>query len=755
MMTLTRGSIIFLSAAVLGLAQEYVISTFAGGAPPPTPVLGIDMPIAPQSVTTDALGNTYFVASNCVFKLDVNSVVTRIAGNGRPGYSGDGGPATDAQFQAQSVNSPGTYVYVGGNTLPPGITADNLGNVYVADNGNYRVRRISSDGIVTTVAGNGTAGFSGDGGPATDAQLSAVFGVALDVAGNLLIADSNANRIRRVTPDGTITTIAGTGDRGLEGDGGPAVAAQLRNPAGIAIDTAGNLFIADLGNARIRRVTPDGNITTVAGAGPIPAVKPGDNECQPSGDGGPAASAVLCLPINVAVDQGGKLFVADVYPNVDYYFTPSFQVVREISPTGVITTIAGSNCLLFEMPGGDCYKTPGYGTTATRTLFQGPLALAMDNAGNLVVADDAAGQVGLGQPPASHIYKLVSGGAMASLVGNGQISFFSGDGGQATNAQLRQPEGVAVDGGGNVFISDNLNYRIRRVSSSGIITTVAGNGNNASSGDGGPSTSAQAGPSGVAVDGAGNLFFFDVPGRSIRKIAPEGTISTVTGIGGYYGQSYDSLVGADRLGNVFAACSTGILDTVCETSPDGTTRTVAGNGTWGFSGDGGSATSAQLAHPGGVAKDSAGNLFIADTLNHRIRRITPDGIISTIAGNGATSPSPSSYSPGGFSGDGGPATNAQLSYPEAVAVDGAGNLFIADSGNYRVRKISPDKIITTVAGSGAVGYSGDGGIATRASFSGPIGLAVDGAGNIYVADVGNNAIRVLRPVPRFSRMPRE
>jgi sugar lactone lactonase YvrE len=248
------------------------------------------------------------------------------------------------------------------------------------------------------------------------------------------------------------------------------------------------------------------------------------------------------------------------------------------------------------------------------------------------------------------------------------------------------------------------------------------------------------------VDGAGNLFFFDVPSRSIRKISRDGIIRTVTVIGADPIGYYNSLVAADGSGNVFAACSTGILDTVCETSPDGTTRRVAGNGTWGFSGDGGPATSAQLARPGGVALDRAGNLYIVDGFNHRIRKVTPDGIITTIAGSGATTPSPSSMTPGGFSGDGGPATGAQLSYPRAVAVDGAGNLFIADSGNNRIRKISPDGIITTIAGNGAVGYSGDGGLATRASFSGVGAVAVDSAGNVYVADSGNNAIRFLRPV---------
>ena len=735
-----RASIIifFLCGATFAQAQGYVIDTFAGGAPPPTPVLGVDMPLGTvQSVAADAMGNSYFVASHCVFKLDQSGVVTRIAGNGRAGYSGDGGSATRAQLQLDNIRLAPWDVWVGTGDLPPGIAVDDGGNVYIADNGNYRIRRVSRDGIITTVAGNGTAGFSGDGGRAIDAQLSPVFGLAMGAAGSLLIADSTANRIRRVTSDGSITTVAGTGDCSFYGDGGPAVAAAICAPAGIAADARGNFFITDVANNRIRQVTPDGTITTVAGTD---SSLTADLWCDPSGDGGPAASAHLCLPANVAVDQAGNLFVVDTYQNWECWACPSVQVVRRISSGGTITTVAGFNCLVGAP--NFCNQASDYGTTATKTLFLGPLGLAVDYAGNLAIADDLGTQYGVFLPALpSHIYKVSSDGAIASVAGNGQNPF-SGDGGPATNAQLTSLSGVAVDSGGSVFIaSDN---RIREVTPDGIITTIAGNGNGSSSGDGGPAALAQVAPITVAVDGAGNVFLFDAPNRSIRKISLDGIISTVTIIGG---NNY--FVGADRLGDVFAACSGGwsTLDTVCEISPDATIRRVAGNGTFGFSGDGGPATSAQLAYSDGVALDDAGSLYIADTQNHRIRKVTPDGIISTIAGSSATTSNMGccSPSPGGFSGDGGPAIDAQLSFPGAVAVDGAGNVYIADWGNDRVRKVSIDGIITTIAGNGIQGYSGDGGPATRASLSGPSALAIDGAGNVYVADSGNNAIRILRP----------
>ena len=731
----------FACAATVAQAQEYVIDTFAGGAPPPTPVLGVDMRLASlQSVATDAAGNAYFIASDCVFKLDLNGAVTRIAGIGRAGFSGDGGPATRAQLHLEGVQLAPWDVWVGMGKLPPSIAVDNAGNVYVADNGNDRIRRISPDGIIATAAGNGARGFAGDGGPATAAQLSAVFGLAVDATGSLLISDSGNHRIRRVAPDGTISTIAGTGDCGLSGDGGPALAAQLCTPTGIAADASGNLFITDLANNRIRQVSPDGTIVTVAGAGPTVRQ---NIWCEPSGDGGPAASAVLCLPATVAVDRAGNLFVVDTYQNWDGWTSASYQVVKKISPSGAIDTVAGANCKLEDTR--LCYKTPGYGTTATKTVFWGPLFLAVDNAGNLLLADGSGPQVGtLGGPPAPAIYKGSPNGAIAVVAGNAEHPFL-GDGGPATSAQLPSPYAVAVDGGGSVLITTD--QHIRKVTPDGIITTVAGNGTSAD--DSGPATTAQAAPLGIAADAAGNIFFFDLPNRNIRKISPDGIISTVIHVGGN-----DYFVALDRASDLFIADPNDTFSAIAEVSPDGTIRRVAGGGPEsGGLGDGGPATSAALMGPQGVAVDAAGNIFIADTDHHRIRKVTPDGIITTVAGSGPPVAHPGENQ-GGFAGDGGRAIDAQLRFPLDVAVDGAGNLYIADSGNNRVRKVAPDGIITTIAGNGAVGYSGDGGPGIKASLSGPNGLAVDAWGNVYVADTGNNAIRVLRPAPQVEILRR-
>jgi uncharacterized protein (TIGR03437 family) len=347
----------------------------------------------------------------------------------------------------------------------------------------------------------------GDGGQATSADLNQPADVAVDASGNLFIADAGNNRIRKVSASGIITTVAGNGSPGFSGDGGPATSALLSYPSAVAVDASGNIFIADWLNNRIRKVSASGIITTVAGNGvPTPgALTAGEGF---SGDGGPATSAALAAPTGVAVDTSGNLFIADHDNNR----------IRKVSTGGIITTVAGSG-------------TPG--TFGTPTYYGG----------------------------------------------------FSGDGGPATSALLSYPYGVAVDASGNLFMVDSLNNRIRKVSASGIITTVAGSGafgwgncyctSGSFSGDGGPATSATLDALGVAADASGNLFIADAGNNRIREVAASNSIIT----------------------------------------------TVAGNGSRGFSGDGGPAAAAQLSYTWGVAVDASGNIFIADTGNNRIREV--------------------------------------------------------------------------------------------------------------------------------------
>jgi hypothetical protein len=734
----------FVQLSLSGFAQSGIITTYAGPALPVNGTQAITQAIDyTTSVAPDGAGG-FYVASmfqNRVYRVTADGRLSLVAGTYGQGYSGDGGPATSAQlnyprgvavdtagnlFIADSGNSrvrkvtPGGVIStVAGNgtrgfsgnggpatlatlSLPEAVAVDTAGNLFIADSGNNRVRKVTPGGVISTVAGNGTQAFSSEGGPATSAQLWNPTGVAVDAAGNLFIADSGNNRVRKVTSGGVISTVAGNGTLGFSGDGGPATSAQLTSPYDLAVDTAGNLFIADERNNRVRKVTPGGVISTVAGNGTGGF----------SGDGGPATSAELNIPYGVAVDTGGNLFIADTFNNR----------IRKVTPGGVINTVAGNGTQGFSGDGGP----------ATSAQLHLPTGVAVDTAGNLFIADRNN----------HRIRKVTPSGVISTVAGNG-TGGFSGDGGPATSAQLNYPTGVAVDTAGNLFIADSSNSRVRKVTSSGVISTVAGNGTQGFSGDGGPATSAQLlNPTGVAVDTAGNLFIASFNNR-VRKVTPAGGISTVAG-NGIAGSGGDggpatsaqlnapSGVAVDTAGNLFIADSGN--SRVRKVTSSGVISTVAGNGTQGFSGDGGPATSAQLNAPSGVAVDTAGNLFIA-SFNNCVRKVTPSGVISTVAGNGI----------GGFSGDGGPATSAQLNAPSGVAVDTAGNLFIADERNNRIRKVTPGLVISTVAGNGSEGFSGDGGPATAARFYFAEGVAVDTVGNLFIADSGNNRVRKVTP----------
>ncbi|WP_242929066.1 LamG-like jellyroll fold domain-containing protein [Pontibacter vulgaris] len=337
---------------------------------------------------------------------------------------------------------------------------------------------------------------------------------------------------------------------------------------------------------------------------------------------------------------------------------------------------------------------------------------------------------------------------ITTVAGNGTYGY-SGDGGAAISARLYNPFNVATDAAGNLYIAEYLNHRVRKVAVDGTITTVAGMGVATYGGDGGAATSAQLrNPSGVAVDAAGNIYIADYGNDRIRKVAANGTITTVagTGVEGYSGDGgqatsaklidpYD--VAVDAAGNLYIADYGN--SRVRRVAANGIITTVAGSGIPGYSGDGGAATSAKLTIPRGVAVDAAGNLYIADQSDNRIRKVSTNGIITTVAGNGTS----------GYSGDGGAATSAQIRYPTDVAVDAAGNLYIADQSNFRIRKVSTNGVITTVAGNGTSGYSGDGGAATGAQFSSAFGVCVDVAGSLYIADAYNQRIRKVEfdPLP--------
>ena len=643
----------------------------------------------PSGVVLDEDGNLYLADrhNQRVRKVSPNGTITTFAGTGTKGFSGDGGVAAAANL----------------NT-PIGLALDGLGNLYIADTGNYRVRKVDVHGFITTVAGTGTAGYDPghEGIAATSAHLHGTSGITVDGLGNLYLGDSTNHRVRKVDQEGIITTIAGTGVGGFNGDSIAATSANLNNPVGLAVDGEGNLYIADASNHRIRKVQPDGVITTLAGtgvggfngdgeatasqvngptniafaAGNIFVGDYGNNRVRKialaqetivtiagtgatgfNGDNTAATNATLHQPSGVTVDEAGNVYIGD----------KQNQRIRKVDTSGVITTVAGSGTRTFDQNS----------SAATSATLYGALRVVVDDQGNLFVADTESHRV----------RKIDTDGVITTVAGNGVPGYRSSDdGGLAKEARLYRPHGVAVDSDGNVIIADTYNHRIRKVDVNGVITTVAGDGGQGCNlaDDGGPGTNAALfRPFNVALDGLGNMYI--ASGQScIRRLDQGGIITTIAGTG------------------------------TRASSPDGP------------------AAGATLNTSADVAVDSQNNVYVAETTARRIRKIDLDGNMTTVAGTGAA----------GYDADdeGVPATVAALSRPIGLTLDADDNLYIAEPDIHRIRKVGADGTIRTVAGNGAEGFDGDGLPATNATIWEPRSVAVDSAGNVFFTQGNRQAV---------------
>lgn len=560
------------------------------------------------------------------------SLVTTLIGDGIPGFSGDGGPASAARV-----------------SRPFGLAVDAAGNIYFADLGNNRVRRISTTGVVTTVAGDGSNTMSGDGGPATAAGIPGPYALEFDAAGNLYISDWEAHVIRKVAPNGTISTFAGNGVAGFSGDGGPATQASLNLPEGMSFDAAGNLYVADAINNRVRMITPGGTISTVAGNGSTTS----------TGDGGPATQAGIFYPYNVLIDPEGGLLVTD----------SNCRIRRVVA--GVITTAAGD---------GSCFPS-GDGGPAVQAGFGAPEGMAFDAEGMFYFVDAEFG----------YIRQVDTDTMTISTVAG--IGGFRGEGAPATEALFTYTRSVAAGPGGTLAVADYYNQMIRLIDGAGIIRTLAADLGTVRD---------------LAFDRAGNVYA--ARGPRILKIDQAGTTSVLED------GSFPQGLAVDAGGNIYFSSG----NQVFRRSPGGAFSIVAGLEESGFGGDGGPATAARLDRPTGIAVHADGSVYILDYGNLRIRKIGPDGVISTIAGTGNPGPS----------GTGGLATNAALGELWGLAVDRNGIVYIAEGES--VRRITPDGRIHAL--SGWSGFAHD--------------VAVDDAGRVHIATGGATIVRatVLPPI---------
>jgi sugar lactone lactonase YvrE len=639
----------------------------------------------PEEVAVGPDGSIYVadVLNHSIRRIQPDGTTTTVAGTGLPGYKD--GPAKQAQFNS-----------------PYGIAVDKSGVIYVADSLNRRIRKITPDGMVSTLAG---APEQRDGnflpdvldGPPTKARFAFPAGIDVDADGNVYVADFDANRIRKVAPDGTVTTLAGSGIAGFAD--GSAREARFNGPSGVAVDKNGTVYVADFYNHLIRAISPKGDVFTLSGNPEV------DEEGNPLGgyEDGPADTARFDGPASISIGANGVLYVADYYNNR----------IRRVEKDGSVTTVAGT---------GNVGSADGPGAEAS---FYTPNGIEFAN-GVIYVADSGN----------DTIRRITSDGTVSTLAGvpsQGDVD------GPAHQARLRAPEAIAFDSDGNLYIADAGNNKIRKLSTDGIVSTVAGTGAIGYK-DGLARTAQFDLPTGLAVDDAGNIIVADRLNQRIRLITPDGTVSTLAGSesSGYKdGIGEGAMFFNPRNVTIAPNGSIVVIDTynhrIRSVDYNGKVTTLAGSDP-GY--QNGPALSARFSFPQAAAFDPEGNLLITDGDNHLIRKLSKDGTVSLFAGAPAvTSGSPE---PGFRDGQ---ALEARFALPSGIVVDKNGNVYVADRYNHRIRKIDKDGNVTTIAGTGDVGFTDGPGKSAR--FRYPIGLAIGPDGALYVSDAGNSRIRKI------------
>lgn len=664
-----------LPSATAGIIPTLTAITIAGKAPG-----NEDGPVAiarfsaPTGIAADTNGNLFVSDNNnhTIRKVSPAGIVTTFAGRaGRSGDS-DGFGAAAGFLNAWSI------------------ALDRDGSLFVADTANYLIRKIAPSGKVTTLAG--TSGVSGSqDGPGTSASFSGPAGVAVDRAGNVYVADANLNLIRKIDPAGNVRTLAGLAGQAGTNDG-PGALARFNFPTGVAVDAATNIFVADNVNNTIRKITPDGRVSTLAGAAGFAG-----------GADGTGSEARFNAPRGLVCDATGNVYVADSYNHA----------VRKVTPAGAVTTFAGT---------GQADHRDGPGLEAR---FNTPAGIAIDGAGNLFV----------GEYDNNTVRKITPAGIVSTVVGQRTIGHVDGP---ANQARFNFPTGLAVDANGNVFVADIYNETIRRISPAGEVTTRAGVAGSYGSTDGPALQATFAYPYGLLATTNGTLYVADSDSHAIRVISPAGTVSTLTGNATNAGNLDGPLSIATFQQPTALAMEAGgalfVIDSTANTLrkiSSASVRTLAGIPGVAGSADGIGAI-ATFNHPGGLAVSPDGTLFVSDTDNHTIRKVTRVGEVSTYAG-----------AAGVLGSADGAVAQARFISPRGLALDSKTNLYVADSGNNVIRRISPAGLVTTISGRASYLTGSADGEGSEARFNYPYSIAVDASDTVYVTDSYNQTIRKL------------